>query len=478
MRRQHTSPRAAHRLPVVENGELKVHGRKTLQQLQLQLQQRLPTLLVKYAWQITSIIFVVVVLSIAVAAPLISTTTRTATAPFHPRYVRYICSDNTSNNVKVSRLDMDMELYPSKRQIYISKTAQARQTFIQDNSDDFKYGRRDEWESEDCKAQYEWQTQSFPTCNTLHETNLLHSIRADPTQRIVGNGYWRDVWLLVRGDAEPLVFKTLRYRHAFEDRNGDRHRRDAVAMEHLTKYKMVVNIYGFCGNSGLFEYADSGSLSDIIWSSKGRGGKAAATDLERLHVAAQAAMGVAAIHNADREGVPSMVHTDITPSQFVGVNGLFKVNDFNRARFVRWNSTSKQPCPHHVGRNPGKNRSPEEYAHEPQTEKVDVYSLGNILYMLLTGLWPFEDVSEEEAQKQVKEGLRPVFPIEIWNSTNPIIQDLKEIMFRCHAQDPSKRATARQVERMLLQSLQRHDATALQRWGLEQEYGGGRAVGL
>ena len=59
-----------------------------------------------------------VVLSIVVAAPLISTMTRTVTAPFHPHYVRYICSNNTSNNVKVSRLDMDMELYPSKQKIY------------------------------------------------------------------------------------------------------------------------------------------------------------------------------------------------------------------------------------------------------------------------------------------------------------------------------------------------------------------------
>jgi hypothetical protein len=48
-------------------------------------------------------------------------------------------------------------------------------------------------------------------------------------------------------------------------RNLDRHLRDAVAMEQLTSSPWVMGVYGFCGNSGIFEFADGGSLEDSIF---------------------------------------------------------------------------------------------------------------------------------------------------------------------------------------------------------------------
>jgi hypothetical protein len=431
--------------------------------------------------------------------------------PVAPRYIRFIVQTAATTNdeapaprkrkvdahagiaARVSRLDPSMELYPSKRLVAtMSKTGLARQAFINNHSDDYLYGMRDEFETDECQAQYDWQRKSFPTCNPIHEVDLSSIGRGTRQQRMLGHGYWRDVWAVLDGDIRTAtvqddsllrVLKTMRYQHDYEDRNYDRHRRDAVAMERLARSPMVVDIYAFCANSGLFEYAKGGTLSDQIWP-KGRGDSDAVRAMEpinaltRLQLATQAAMGVAAIHNVDKEGIPSLVHTDITPSQFVAIRpGFYKVNDFNRARFLRRNVTAPSSsnqglCTYQVGRNPGKNRSPEEYQHAPQTEKVDVYSLGNLFYMLLTGLYPFEDVEEEEdAQKQVMKGLRPTFPIEIWNATDPMIQDLKEAMFLCHEQDVKVRATARQVETVLLQSLYRHDPTALQRWGLQEEYG-------
>jgi hypothetical protein len=46
------------------------------------------------------------------------------------------------------------------------------------------------------------------------------------------------------------------------------------------------------------------------------------------------------------------------------------LNDFNRARFMRWNTTSQSLCSFSIANNPGKNRSPEEYSFLPETEKV------------------------------------------------------------------------------------------------------------
>ena len=51
-------------------------------------------------------------------------------------------------------------------------------------------------------------------------------------------------------------------------------------------------------------------------------------------------------------------------------NGRVKLNDFNRARFLPWDAETKTVCSFRVGKNPGRNRSPEEYAYKPETEKV------------------------------------------------------------------------------------------------------------
>ena len=73
-------------------------------------------------------------------------------------------------------------------------------------------------------------------------------------------------------------------------------------------------------------------------------------------IATQAAMGIAAVHNVDKDGVASIAHTDITPGQFVLVDGVYRLNDFNRARFIRWSRTENKPCKYYIGRNPGKVR--------------------------------------------------------------------------------------------------------------------------
>ena len=86
-------------------------------------------------------------------------------------------------------------------------------------------------------------------------------------------------------------------------------------------------------------------------------------------------MGVAAVHNSDVEGLPAIAHTDISPYQFVISRGLVKLNDFNRARFLPWNEKKDEVCTYDVGNNPGKNRSPEEYSYQPQTEKVRTSTL-------------------------------------------------------------------------------------------------------
>jgi hypothetical protein len=163
-----------------------------------------------------------------------------------------------------------MELYPSKRSIYISELAWEAQKHLQD-SKDYDLHQVDPLETDECRAQYSWQLTSFPTCNAIHESDLSDlptTNRKKEQVRLMTYGYYRDVWFIREFDGAKRVLKTLRYQHEFIARNYDRHRRDAVAMERLTKSPHVLDIYGYCGNSGLFEYADGGDISRVLWPSK------------------------------------------------------------------------------------------------------------------------------------------------------------------------------------------------------------------
>ena len=89
--------------------------------------------------------------------------------------------------------------------------------------------------------------------------------------------------------------------------------------------------------------------------------------------ATQAAIGLSHLHNLDSESYASVAHTDISPNQYIKVKGIYKLNDFNRARFLPWSTdvaNKSTPCSYHIGNNPGKNRAPEEYKFQPQSEKV------------------------------------------------------------------------------------------------------------
>ena len=268
-----------------------------------------------------------------------------------------------------------------------------------------KHDQSDTFETDTCKAQYKWQKQSFPTCNLLLEKDLtdLGSVlpmvnpkfdKNNPSTfhesavvikskvQLIANGYWRDVWRVIEqasnhhiqntntnnaGNYGPVVLKTIRYEHAYDERNYDRHRRDAIAMERLTSSTYVVNIYAFCGNSGLFEYADGGSLEDFVFDEVETRQENGAIEYitgasqwspqEKIMIAHQLSSGLSDVHNFAKENVAAIAHTDITPGQFVfigdGETGIFKLNDFNRCRFIRWNAQTQTTCPFHVGSNPG-----------------------------------------------------------------------------------------------------------------------------
>ena len=146
-------------------------------------------------------------------------------------------------------------------------------------------------------------------------------------------------------------------------------------MEHLTFSPFVIDIYSFCGRSVLTEFGEGPRLGTIF-------DKAKKQPLKRLKIARDIAAGLSHVHYGKDGDIPSFVHLDINPANIVVTNNALKLNDFNIGIMLKRNITSGLQCafPAHQFPNP-QWRSPEEVKEQSDlSEKVDVYSLGNIFF--------------------------------------------------------------------------------------------------
>lgn len=203
-----------------------------------------------------------------------------------------------------------------------------------------------------CVPLADWQDDQHPTCNMFHEIPLNELIVGHPDEyelaRLMNNGAYRDVWGIREFNGTRRVLKTLRYskKGYFDQRNFDRHRRDAIAAEQLSASPYIANIFGYCANSALYDYSSGGDLYDI------RDSNFSKNDL--LIVAHDIAASIADAHHYDSKGRATIVHADIKPNQFLNIDGKYQLSDFNRCRFLSWDPEREEHCGFTVGKNGGK----------------------------------------------------------------------------------------------------------------------------
>ena len=87
------------------------------------------------------------------------------------------------------------------------------------------------------------------------------------------------------------------------------------------------------------------------------------------------------------------------------------------------------------------------YSKQLLSEKVDIYSLGNTLYVLLTGSEPLGKEHKQRRLKSVsnlvaKGEYQVTFPDEYENSSHPAIVAIREAIRSCWQLDPNKRPAA------------------------------------
>jgi serine/threonine protein kinase len=106
-------------------------------------------------------------------------------------------------------------------------------------------------------------------------------------------------------------------------------------------------------------------------------------------------------------------------------------------------------------------QAPEQFLKSaPLTHKADVYSLGNILYFLLTGNKPFHLLDPDKAEAKIRKGERPIIDEPILNSTHPFHVILRKAIDVCLEFNPEQRPDARSVVAFLRKSLADYNLTA------------------
>ncbi|MFL5961566.1 MAG: Stk1 family PASTA domain-containing Ser/Thr kinase [Gaiellaceae bacterium] len=242
-------------------------------------------------------------------------------------------------------------------------------------------------------------------------------------KRKLGSGGMADVYLAEDQElGRRVALKLLNDRHAADDQFVERFRREAQSAAGLN-HPNIVSIFDRGRAEGTYyiamEYLDGRTLKELLV----RNGP---TPIPIAIDYARQILG--ALSFAHRNGI---IHRDIKPHNIVvGGDGRLKVTDFGIARSGASQMTEAGSI---VGT--AQYLSPEQARGAPVDPRSDLYSLGIVLYEMLTGNVPFTgDTPVEIAMKHLSQipeppsKLRPDVP-----------HDLDAVVMRALSKEPDQR---------------------------------------
>src|SRR5574342_859922 len=233
-----------------------------------------------------------------------------------------------------------------------------------------------------------------------------------------------------------VAIKELHETYSEDQALQDRFRQEARAAANLSHPNIVtVHDFGF-DNGQLFIVMEHIPGKDLKTLLRQRGRYSIE---EAIPLIVQACAGIGYAHRA------GLVHCDIKPhNMIVTPDGRLKVTDFGIARAL---STIMPDERADVVWGSPQYFSPEQAVGEPPSPASDVYSLGVVLYEVLTGALPFTAPSSEELARMHLEAA-PIPPSEY---VPDIPSALEQIILKVLSKEPAARyRTADQLGRVLL----------------------------
>ena len=243
-------------------------------------------------------------------------------------------------------------------------------------------------------------------------------------ERRIGTGGMADVYLASDGSLERRVaIKILADRYTRDEGFIERFRREARSAAGLN-HPNIVSIYDRGESEGesyiAMEYVDGETLKDEI------NAHAPLPEAEAILYSQQA---LSALEFAHQRGI---VHRDVKPhNMLIGSDGVLKVADFGIARAQ--NTAEMTEVGSIVGT--AQYLSPEQARGQAVGPQSDIYSMGIVLYEMLTGELPFTGTSAVEiAMKQVNED-----PVPPSRRNRLVSRPLEQVVLRALAKDPALR---------------------------------------
>jgi len=231
---------------------------------------------------------------------------------------------------------------------------------------------------------------------------------------------------------KDVAVKLLRQQYVHDDDFVERFRREAYAASSLS-HDNVVAIYDVGEKDDIYyivmEYIEGYTLKEMIQT------QGAIPIKKSLDIAKKIASALGHAHQHH------IVHRDIKPHNIlIGHNGDVKVTDFGIARAI------SQATITHTGSVLGSVHylSPEQARGGWTDEKTDLYSLGIVIYEMVTGELPFSgDSPITVALKHLQEDF--IYPSEL---NRDIPQSVENIIIKALMKDPTKRYASAEEMRL------------------------------
>lgn len=241
---------------------------------------------------------------------------------------------------------------------------------------------------------------------------------------------------LYRGtyEGEEVAIKILERPENDQDRAQlmEQQFQQEVMMLATLKHPNIVRFIGACRKPMVWcivtEYAKGGSVRQFLTKRHNRSVPLKLAVKQALDVA----RGMEYVHRL------GLIHRDLkSDNLLIFADKSIKIADFGVARIeVQTEGMTPETGTYRW-------MAPEMIQHRPYTQKVDVYSFGIVLWELITGMLPFQNMTAVQAAfAVVNKGVRPIIPADC-------LPVLAEIMTRCWDPNPDVRPPFSDVVKML-----------------------------